>query len=45
VRSHKLTLAPPLARVVCGWHPALYRLFNSLPLLRTHRLVWLSKPR
>jgi len=44
VRSHKLTLAPPLARVVCGWHPALYRLFNSLPLLRTHRLVWLSKP-
>jgi len=39
----RVTLAPPLARVVCRWHPAFYGLFNMLPLLRTHRLVWLAK--
>ncbi len=40
----RVTLAPPLARAVCRVHPSLYRLFNCLPLLRTHRLVWIRKP-
>jgi SAM-dependent methyltransferase len=39
----RVTLAPPIARRVCRLHPALYHLFNALPLLRTHRLVWLGK--
>ena len=43
VTAHRVTLAPPLARVVCRWHPALYTLFNSLPLLRTHVLAWVHK--
>lgn len=40
----KITLAPPIARAVCRVHPALYPLFNMLPLLRTHQLAWLQKP-
>ena len=43
--SHcRLTLAPPVARAVCRLHPALYPVFNALPLLRTHVLAWLQKP-
>ncbi|MFM2066775.1 MAG: hypothetical protein RLZZ584_1684 [Pseudomonadota bacterium] len=42
--ARRLTLAPPIARRVCRLHPALYGVFNALPLLRTHRLVWLAKP-
>jgi SAM-dependent methyltransferase len=41
----RITLAPPLARRVCAWHPALYPVLNALPLLRTHVLVWVGKPR
>ncbi len=41
----RVTLAPPVARRVCAWHPALYGLFNALPWLRTHRLAWIEKPR
>jgi SAM-dependent methyltransferase len=41
----RVTLAPPLARRLCRVHPALYPLFNSLPLLRTHLLAWVEKPR
>ncbi len=44
VVASRVTLAPPLARVVCRWHPAFYTLFNSLPLLRTHVLAWVHKP-
>ncbi|MCC7456879.1 MAG: class I SAM-dependent methyltransferase [Nitrospira sp.] len=40
----RVTLAPPLARAVCRVHPALYTVFNALPLLRTHVLVWIEKP-
>jgi SAM-dependent methyltransferase len=40
----RVTLAPPLARLVCRLHPGLYTVFNALPLLRTHRLAWLEKP-
>lgn len=44
IDARRVTLAPPIARAVCRLHPALYPLFNALPLLRTHRLVWLQKP-
>lgn len=43
IRSQRITLAPPLARAVCRVHPRLYPLFNALPLLRTHVLVWIAK--
>ncbi len=45
IRCRKVTLAPPIARALCRLHPALYPVFNALPLLRTHVLVWLEKPR
>ena len=41
--SWRLTLAPPIARRVSGLFPPLYGVFNALPFLRTHRLVWLEK--
>jgi len=44
VTATRVTLAPPLARRVCRWHPAFYAVFNSLPLLRTHVLAWVDKP-
>lgn len=40
----RVTLAPPLARRVAAVHPALYTVFNSVPLLRTHVLAWIDKP-
>ena len=43
VQARRVTLAPPLARVVCRLHPALYGVFNVLPLLRTHVLAWVAK--
>jgi len=43
IDSHRVTLAPPIARTVSRWHPALYTLFNALPMLRTHALAWLAK--
>lgn len=45
VDARRVTLAPPLARALCRWHPALYTAFNALPLLRTHLLAWIEKPR
>ena len=44
LRQQRVTLAPPIARRVAALHPALYSLFNLLPLLRTHRLCWIGKP-
>ena len=44
LRAQRVTLAPPIARRVAAVHPSLYALFNLLPLLRTHLLVWVSKP-
>lgn len=41
----RVTLAPPIARRVALIHPALYDVFNLTPLLRTHRLCWISKGR
>jgi SAM-dependent methyltransferase len=40
----RVTLAPPLARAVCRWHPSLYGWLNSLPPLRTHVLALIEKP-
>jgi SAM-dependent methyltransferase len=45
LRQRRVTLAPPLARAVTRVHPALYTLFNALPLLRSHVLAWIDKPR
>lgn len=44
ITSRRVTLAPPLARAVCRVHPALYSMFNAVPLLRTHMLAWIGKP-
>lgn len=44
VQSQRVTLAPPLARALCGVHPSLYTFFNLLPWLRTHVLAWVEKP-
>jgi SAM-dependent methyltransferase len=43
VQARRITLAPPISRAVCRVHPALYTLFNTLPLLRTHLLCWIAK--
>jgi hypothetical protein len=40
----RVTLAPPISRRVCRLHPALYGVFNALPWLRSHALVWIQKP-
>lgn len=40
----RVTLAPTVARAVCRVHPALYRVCNALPWLRTHVLCWIAKP-
>jgi SAM-dependent methyltransferase len=40
----RVTLAPPMARVVARIHPMLYSGFNLIPCLRTHILCWLGKP-
>lgn len=44
IQARRVTLAPPLSRVVTRWHPALYPLFNSMTWLRTHIVCWLGKP-
>ncbi|BEP38042.1 class I SAM-dependent methyltransferase [Variovorax sp. V59] len=44
VSAQRVTLAPPIARRVVQVHPCLYSLFNTVPLLRTHVLAWISKP-
>jgi SAM-dependent methyltransferase len=43
LKCWRITLAPPLARLVTRVHPALYTLANSMPFLRTHVLCWIKK--
>ena len=43
MHTRRITLAPPIARAVTRIHPALYTLFNVVPMLRTHVLCWLAK--
>jgi len=42
-KAWRLTLAPPVSRVVTKIHPGLYALFNTTPFLRTHVLCWIRK--
>jgi SAM-dependent methyltransferase len=44
LRWQRVTLAPPLARIVCRLHPGAYRAFNSIPWLRSHVLAVIEKP-
>jgi SAM-dependent methyltransferase len=44
MRVRRLTLAPPLARVVTRIHPTLYAGLNLCSWLRTHVLIWVQKP-
>ncbi len=39
----RVTLAPPISRLVCRIHPNAYHFFNAIPLLRTHVLCWIQK--
>jgi SAM-dependent methyltransferase len=43
VKSWKISLAPPLSRLVTRVHPSLYGVLNTIPLLRTHVVCWLEK--
>jgi len=43
LETQRITLAPPIARRVCRLHPSLYTAFNTIPLLRTHLLAWITK--
>jgi len=43
LQVQRVTLAPPIARRVCRLHPSLYTAFNTVPLLRTHLLAWITK--
>jgi ubiquinone/menaquinone biosynthesis C-methylase UbiE len=40
----RVTLAPPLARMVAGISPALYGFLSLAPILRTHVVAWIGKP-
>lgn len=39
----RVTLAPPISRRVARFSPSLYRVFNTLPFLRTHVLCFIQK--
>ncbi len=43
IECRRVTLAPPLARFIVRIHPALYRIFNAIPVLRTHVLCSLRR--
>jgi SAM-dependent methyltransferase len=44
VQSHSITLAPPLARVLCRTRPGLYRPLARLRPLRSHYLSVVTRP-
>ncbi|MEO8231614.1 MAG: class I SAM-dependent methyltransferase [Ignavibacteriota bacterium] len=39
----KITLAPPIARMITKIHPSMYTLLNSIHIFRTHLLLWIKK--
>jgi len=43
IKKWKITLAPPLSRIVTKIHPSFYNMFNLFPFLRTHILCWIQK--
>lgn len=45
IRWERITLAPPVSRLITRVHPSLYTIFNLFPLLRTHILCWIEKKR
>jgi ubiquinone/menaquinone biosynthesis C-methylase UbiE len=44
IKKWRVTLAPPLSRIVTKAGPKAYSLFNFFPFLRTHILCWVRKP-
>ncbi|HKV98038.1 MAG TPA: class I SAM-dependent methyltransferase [Gammaproteobacteria bacterium] len=44
IDTRRVTLAPPISRIVCRLHPILYSVFNVFPFWRTHVLCWIGKP-
>ena len=45
IDAQRVTLAPPISRRVVRLHHALYPMLNLLPLLRSHLLCWVHKPK
>jgi len=45
IDARRVTPAPPLSRRAARLHPRLCSVLNALPLLRTHLLRWIGKPR
>lgn len=45
MQPRRVTLAPPIGRPAARLHPLAWQLLNGLPFLRTHRLIWIEKPR
>jgi SAM-dependent methyltransferase len=43
LRLQRITLAPPIARLVTRLNPKLYSVFNACAWLRTHVLAWIEK--
>ncbi len=43
IQKWRVTLAPPISRVVTSIHPLLYNVINIFPLLRSHILCWSVK--
>lgn len=43
IKIWRVTLAPPISRLIAKFHPSLYTLFNFFPFLRTHVLCWIKK--
>ena len=43
IKYWRLTLAPPISRIVTRVHPSLYTLLGTVPALRTHVLCWIQK--
>jgi ubiquinone/menaquinone biosynthesis C-methylase UbiE len=43
IHHWRLTLAPPISRIVTRIHPFFYTLCNIAPFLRTHLLCWIHK--
>jgi len=39
----RVTLAPPIGRIVTRLNPNLYTILNIFPFLRTHVLCWIKK--
>jgi len=43
IKTWRVTLAPPISRVVTRLHPACYAVFCAVRPFRTHLLCWIRK--